>query len=172
MPKIPDFPAAPAKSKSKTGKLALLLGPLAAAGLLVSLPEDEGTRNHAYRDIVGVWTICTGDTKNVRPGQVATDAECQDRLERQLVAHAEPVMNCVPTLKEAGRDYQRWAAVSLAYNIGTGGLCRSSVARLFNARQWRAGCDAILKWNRARGREIRGLTLRRQRERAICLKGL
>jgi lysozyme len=62
--------------------------------------------------------------------------------------------------------------VSLAYNIGTGAYCRSSVDRQFDAGNWRAGCDAMLKWNKAGGREIRGLTQRRQRERAICLRGL
>ena len=159
-------PPAPKKT------LVAIIGAIAAAGLYVSIPDDEGTRNKAYRDIVGVWTICTGDTKNVNPGQVASDVECQDRLERQLIDHAEPVMACTPTLKEEGRDYQRWAAVSLAYNIGTGASCRSSVARRFNARNWRGGCNALLMWDKAGGRQIRGLTLRRQREREICLKGL
>lgn len=165
---------APAPQAPPTGKGALvaLLGAVAAAGLLVTIPEDEGTRYTAYRDIVGVWTICQGDTKNVAPGMVETKAGCQKRLEQQLLAHAKPVMACTPRLREEGRDYQRWAAVSLAYNIGTGAYCRSSVDRNFDAGQWRAGCDAFLKWNRAGGREIRGLTLRRQRERAICLKGL
>lgn len=154
------------------GALVALLGVTAAAGLLVTVPEDEGTRYTAYRDIVGVWTICQGDTKNVAPGMVETKEGCQRRLEQQLLAHAKPVMACTPRLREEGRDYQRWAAVSLAYNIGTGAYCRSSVDRAFDAGQWRTGCDAFLKWNKAGGREIRGLTLRRQRERAICLKGI
>jgi len=71
-----------------------------------------------------------------------------------------------------GREQQLIASVSLAYNIGTGGFCRSTAARRFNAGNWRGGCDAFLMWNRAGGRVVRGLTLRRQRERAICLTGL
>lgn len=61
---------------------------------------------------------------------------------------------------------------ALIFNIGTGGFCRSTAARRFNAGNWRGGCDAFLMWNKAGGREVRGLTLRRQRERALCLKGL
>jgi lysozyme len=124
----------------------------------------------AYADVVGVWTICDGDTTNVRPGMVETRAGCTARLERQLVAHAEGVLRCVPALR--GRDNQLVASVSLAYNIGVSAFCRSTVARRFNAGDWRGGCDAFLMWRFAGGREIRGLVLRRQRERALCLKGL
>lgn len=166
--------SAPAPQAPPTGKGALvaLLGGIAATGLLVTIPEDEGTRYTAYRDVVGVWTICQGDTKNIAPGMVETKAGCQKRLEQQLLAHAKPVMACTPRLREEGRDYQRWAAVSLAYNIGTGAYCRSSIDRNFDAGNWRAGCDAMLMWRFAGGKEVRGLRLRRERERALCLKGL
>jgi lysozyme len=126
----------------------------------------------AYADIVGVWTICDGDTKGVRRGMVETEAGCTARLERQLVAHAKPVLACVPGLARKDRENQLVASVSLAYNIGTGGFCRSTAARRFNAGDWVGGCNAFLMWNKAGGREVRGLTLRRQRERALCLKGL
>jgi lysozyme len=174
--------------------LVALVGAGAAIALATMIPKDESGRKveasvtndgallvehkrgpqylTAYADIVGVWTICDGDTKGVRSGMVETEAGCRDRLERQLIAHARPVLNCVPSLRAPDREHQLVASVSLAYNIGTGGFCRSTVARRFNAGDWRGGCDAMLMWNKAGGREVRGLTLRRQRERAICLRGL
>lgn len=159
-------------SGAQKGGLAAIVGSLAAGLLFVSIPQDEGTEYKAYRDIVGVWTICNGDTNNVKPGMVETKQGCQDRLERQLIAHAAPVMECVPTLGEEGRDYQRAAAVSLAYNIGVTNFCRSTVARRFRARDWRGGCDAFRMWVMAGGRRVQGLVNRRERERAVCLKGL
>ena len=172
--------------------LVALVGAGAAIALATMVPKDESGRKvdatvtpqgelqvrhvrgpqylTAYADIVGVWTICDGDTKGVRAGMVETEAGCRDRLERQLVAHAAPVLRCVPGLR--GRDNQLVASVSLAYNIGTAGFCRSTAARRFNAGDWQGGCDAFLRWNKAGGREVRGLTLRRQRERALCLRGL
>ena len=174
--------------------LVALVGASVAAALLVMVPKDESGRTveatitpagevktrhvsgrqylAAYADIVGVWTICDGDTKGVRPGMVETEAGCQERLERQLVAHAGPVLRCVPALGHPGREQQLIASVSLAYNIGTGGFCRSTAARRFNAGNWKGGCDAFLMWNKAGGRVVRGLALRRERERAVCLKGL
>ena len=156
--------------------LAGVVGAVAAAGLFTTIPADEGTEYKAYRDIAGIWTICQGDTKNVRPGMVETREGCQRRLESQLVAHAVPVMQCTPRLAEPGRDNQRWAAVSLAYNIGAAAYCRSSVDRAFDQGNWSAGCDAMMAWNKARVngqlRVVRGLTSRRAREREICRRGL
>lgn len=187
-------PAPPPSKGTPKSPLVALVGATVAAALAVMIPKDESGRNveatvtpqgelqvrhisgpeyrRAYADIVGVWTICDGDTKNVRPGMIETREGCTRRLEQQLVNHARPVLACVPGLGWRGRENQLIASVSLAYNIGTGGFCRSTVARRFNAGDWRAGCDAMLMWNKAGGREVRGLTLRRQRERAICLRGL
>jgi len=172
--------------------LVAMVGAAAAIMLATMIPHDESGRvvqasvaddgsllvEHkrgpqylrAYADIVGVWTICDGDTKNVRPGMVETEAGCAKRLEQQLIAHAAPVLKCVPGLR--GRDNQLAASVSFAYNVGVAGFCRSTAARRFNAGNWRGGCDAFLMWNKAGGRVVRGLTLRRERERALCLKGL
>lgn len=185
-------PAPPAGKQPPRSPLVALVGAGAAVLLATMIPHDESGRTveasvaqdgtlevrhlkglqylSAYADIVGVWTICDGDTKGVRPGMVETQAGCRDRLERQLIAHAAPVLKCVPGLK--GRDNQLVASVSLAYNIGTSGFCRSTAARRFNAGEWRRGCDAFLMWNKAGGRVVRGLALRRERERALCLKGL
>jgi len=186
----------PAQSPSRVPKspLVALVGASAALALAVMIPKDESGREveatlteqgelqvrhvsgpqyrRAYADIVGVWTICDGDTKGVRPGMVETEAGCQARLERQLIAHAKPLLACVPALGHPGRENQLVASVSMAYNIGTTGFCRSTAARRFNAGNWRGGCDAFLMWNKAGGRVVRGLTLRRERERALCLKGL
>lgn len=160
----------------RKGTLAALVGTAAAALLMIVVPQFEGTETRAYRDIAGVWTICNGDTANVRPGQVESVQGCQVRLARQLEAHAAPVLACVPQLKAPGRDQQRAAAVSLAYNIGTAAFCRSTTAARFRASDWRGGCDAMMAWNKARvnGRlvPVKGLTTRRAAERAICLKGL
>lgn len=187
----PPQQEAPAKPKSP---LVALVGAGAAIALATMVAKDESGRTvdatvtrdgalevrhvrgpqylAAYADIVGVWTICDGDTKNVRPGMVETQAGCRDRLERQLIAHAKPVLRCVPDLARPERQNQLVASVSLAYNIGTSGFCRSTAARRFNAGNWRGGCDAFLMWNKAGGRVVRGLALRRERERALCLKGL
>ncbi|MFK3888468.1 lysozyme [Sphingomonas sp. NPDC079357] len=165
MPSIP--PPRPRRS------LVAVVGVTAAALIVpfVSQWESGGKpRLTAYRDLVGVWTICDGVTGDVRPGSAETPDGCKAREEAALVRHADPVLACTPVLRD--RPAQLAAAVSLAYNIGTNGYCASTIARRFNAHQWRAACDAFLLWNRAGGRVVPGLDRRRHAERALCLKGL
>lgn len=194
-PDQPDPAAQPAeRSGPKKGTLAFIVGIPAAALLLTFTPAEESGRQveatvaadgqatvrhvsgkqylQAYLDIVKVPTACDGITKGVKLGQAYTEAQCTAMLERELVIHAQGVQRCTPRLWEPGREQQRVAAILLAYNIGVGGYCTSSIDRAFDAASWRTGCDAFLKWNKAGGRVVAGLTARRKRERAICLKGL
>lgn len=155
--------------------LAAVVGGATVAILVPTVQRWEGVEHVPYRDVAGIWTICYGDTRNVTPGRRETQEQCERRLERQLIAHAKPVMECVPKLSK-GRPNQLAAATSLAYNIGVNAFCRSTVARRFNAGDWRGGCDAFLMWNKARVngklQPVRGLTNRRLAEREICVRDL
>lgn len=161
-------------SRTRKGGLVAVIGASAAAILTPLVATWEGKRNDPYHDIAGILTVCYGDTHGVVPGKRVTDAECSERLERQLIEHARPVLKCTPGLRD--RPEALAAAVSLAYNIGPAGYCRSSVARRFNAGNIRGACDAFLLWNKARigGRlqPVRGLTNRRSAEREICLRSV
>lgn len=158
------------------GALVACVGVACAAILSPWIPQWESssrqnlTAYHGAADRPDVWSICDGITLGVRPGQVETAEGCRMRGEAAIVAHAAPVLACTPALR--GRDYQTAAAVSLAYNIGVGAYCRSSVDRAFDAGRWREGCDAMLKFNRAGGRVVAGLARRRAAERTLCLKGV
>lgn len=129
----------------------------------------EGRELVAYRDIVGVWTICDGDTSDVRPGQVAAPAECDVRLYANLKRYHAGLRNCLvgtlPLKTEA-------AWVSWTYNVGVGAACSSTLVRKANAGDLAGACNELPRWNRAGGREVRGLTNRREAERKLCLEGL
>lgn len=195
----PATPRTPTSRTTKGGAIAAFIGLVGAGTAAIVVPETkqwEGKSNKAYLDIAKVPTICFGDTADVRMGQVASDAECDERLYRQLYNHAKPVLQCVPALSAPERQSQRAASIVFAYNIGTGGFCNSTAARRFNARDWRGGCEAFMAWNKIkvsashvasyqkRGEKcsrdtkgvwrctVKGLTNRRTAERKICLEGL
>lgn len=139
----------------------------AAAALAISLVGGfEGLRLSAYRDVVGVATVCYGETRGVTMGDRHSKAECDAMLLKGLQEFEAGVLACT---KVAMPERRQVAMVSFAYNVGTGAYCRSSVARLLNAGQPRAACDALLKWNKAGGITFPGLTRRRQAERELCL---
>lgn len=128
----------------------------------------EGKRNDPYNDIVGIPTVCYGETRVEM--RRYSDTECISMLVKAVGEFAGPVLECTPVLAE--RPHQLAAATSLAFNIGSGGYCRSTAARRFNAGDIKGGCDAFLMWNKAGGKVVRGLVNRREAERKLCLTGL
>ncbi|WDD92773.1 lysozyme [Burkholderia sp. FERM BP-3421] len=160
---------------SKT--LVSIVGAATAALLFSTVPQHEGIRLVGYLDPVGIPTKCMGDTTNVVVGRRYSDAECRESLERQLIAHAEPVLRCTPALK--GHTYQLAAAVSFAYNVGVSAYCASTSAKRFNTGDWRGACRALNQsdsgqpqWVTANGRVLPGLVRRRADERALCERDL
>jgi lysozyme len=154
------------------------LAAAAATALIMAvgaLKTDEGKRNVDYLDIAKVPTACYGHTgAGVKVGTRRSDAECETLLSADARTHMDGVIVCTPML--ADRPYQLAAATRITFNIGISAYCRSTIARRFNAGDWRGGCDAFLSWNKAQvnGRTVvvRGLADRRARERAMCLTGL
>ncbi|MFT3965597.1 MAG: lysozyme [Sphingobium sp.] len=155
-----------------SGKAVLAPAALAAAlaaALSIATPEImrwEGKRNDPYRDIVGVMTVCYGETQ--APMRRYSDAECSAMLARRVERDfARPILACIPGF--AARPHAFAAAISLSYNIGTSGFCRSTAAARFKKGDWRGGCEAMLAWNRAGGKVVPGLVRRREAERRLCL---
>jgi lysozyme len=140
----------------------------ALAGIAVAVVGGyEGLRLVAYRDVVGTPTACFGETRGIRMGQKFTKAECDAMLLKGLDEFGDGIEKCVPSLRSVPE--KRYVAhLSLAYNIGVGGYCKSSIARLQKAGDDLAACDRFLLYNKAGGRELAGLTKRRQNERAMC----
>lgn len=155
-------------TKQSRRGLAAIVGTMAAAALLLFTPVQEGRVLKTYRDIGGVFTYCDGAIENAQWGKTYTPAECDAQLDRDLERHAAGVAKCVPM------DHltvgQRVAFVDVTYNIGITAFCGSSMARRANTGDMVGACNALLLWNKVAGREVAGLTKRRQRERELCMK--
>lgn len=168
---------------SRRAKAALvgatgLAGAIAVATTTLIQPW-EGREHVAYRDIVGVLTICDGDTQNVKPGMVETDAGCDERTSRRIVTEFVPeLQKCVSTFDAAPLSWKA-AAISLSWNIGTPSFCRSTAAMRARLGQWRESCVAMSWYNRAGGKVVNGLKKRREYgdgqrigELELCLEGM
>ena len=128
----------------------------------------EGKRLKAYRDAVGVWTIGYGHTRTARAGQVISDSQAEQLLRADLADFESCVARSISvTLNQSQFD----ALVSFAYNVGCGALRRSTLLRLLNRGGYGAAADQFLRWNRAGGVVLRGLTRRRKAERELFLSG-
>jgi lysozyme len=166
---------------NKAGLAASVAAAIAAAAgvVLTWEPAPGEARLKAYRDFGGVWTICDGHTKGVRPGMVVTHEQCDQWRVEDLQEANTIVDRCIYSTMNA---HQRAALISFAFNVGPGGanvkdgLCilkngrEPYIRRMANAGRWQEACDGLLAWTKAAGIELRGLVKRRQQERALCLR--
>lgn len=154
----------------KRGTKGLIAGSVALTALATGfIAHWEGRELQAYRDIVGVWTICDGETKGVRPGDVATPAQCDSMLAQNLRTYEAGLDRCLiaPVPGPAKVAFLSWT-----YNVGLGAACGSTLVRKANAGDVRGACNELPKWNRAGGKVVNGLTRRRAAEQAMCLEAL
>lgn len=157
--------AAPARAASEQDTLDVAVPFIA---------KEEGKRNRAYRDIVGVLTICYGSTRGVRPGMVLSDAECLELLRDEVAEYRAGLHRYFTrsTIEHRLPPKRDAAYTSTAFNCGIRSIGKSTATRRLNAGDIRGGCQALTWWKRAGGRVVRGLFMRRKREEALCLEGV
>lgn len=142
-------------------------GALSIATAVVSY--YEGYQPTAYRDPVGVPTICFGHTATARIGQTLSQAQCTQLLQADLGAAFAAVD------RRARVDLPpptRAALASFVYNVGEGAFTRSTLLRKLNAGNLRGACHELSRWVYAGGRKLNGLVKRRATELEWCLEGI
>lgn len=128
---IPTPLPAPFPAPVVTGKMVMSRkGKMFLAGL-------EGICLTKYLDSVGVWTIGVGATKSEIPDlaswpkdKALTIQECFSLLDKSLKKYEKAVDDA---LKVDVTQEQYDALVSICYNIGTGGLTKSTFMKRINA---------------------------------------
>ncbi|WP_394119316.1 lysozyme [Enterobacter soli] len=135
------------------------------------IKEFEGCKLTAYQDSVGVWTIGYGwtqpvDGKPIRAGMTIKQETAERLLKTGLVSYESDVSRLVKVELTQG---QLDALVSFTYNLGARSLSTSTLLRKLNAGDYAGAAEEFLRWNKAGGKVLNGLTRRREAERALFL---
>jgi lysozyme len=137
------------------------------------IKQFEGFRAKAYLCSAKVPTIGYGSTRYADGTPVSlrdpaiTEAVGLALFKETLVSYEKGVAKAVKVTLE---QYEFDALVSLCYNIGVGNLASSTLVRLLNEDEARIEvAGQFLRWNRANGAVISGLTRRREAEREMFL---
>jgi len=147
-------------------------------------PEsDNGICYRAYLDTIAepdVWTIAFGQTRlfhpdgsvwrAVRGGDVLTHQDAVQQFGRGLERQYWGPYRDALTIDALATETDA-AMTSLAWNIGVGAIRRSTALRRLNAGDVAGACEALTWWNRAGGRQVRGLVNRRADEYELCMDG-
>lgn len=117
------------------------------------------------------WTIGYGwtspvDGKPVKRGMTIDQATAERLLKTGIVSYENDVSKLVKVrLTQSQFD----ALVSFAYNLGARALSTSTLLRKLNAGDYAGAADEFLRWNKAGGKVMPGLTNRRKAERDVFL---
>ncbi len=153
-------------------RLKTTLLALSASGLL-AIAGYEGYSATAYKDTGGISTVGFGHTgPEVKPGTRVTVVQALNTLGRDVGKTERALQSCLGD--DVLLTQNEWDAyVTLAYNVGAGAVCRSSIKPKLKAGQYQAACETILGFNKVRvnGKlvESKGLTNRRKGEYLKCI---
>lgn len=172
---------------NRTAIGSLVLSALALVGLVAS----ESYTDRAIIPVPGDrWTVGFGSTFRddgtpVRQGDTTTPVAALKRTMKDINKYEGALKQCV---KAPLFQHEYDAYVSLAYNIGSGAFCSSSIPTKLNALQYTEACKTILEFTCGPATELtrakpgepcyhktklkkqyRGLLNRRKAEYAQCM---
>jgi lysozyme len=142
---------------------------------------DPSTTNiDPYLDPIGIWTIGWGHA--IRVGNdflrgAANRARARalypggiTMAQAETLLHGDVLDKCRDVeamIKVPVTDNQYAALVSFAFNLGPANLKQSTLLRKVNAGDFAGAANEFGKWNKAGGKVLKGLTLRREAEATL-----
>ena len=134
------------------------------------IQQFEGCKLTAYLCPAGVWTIGWGSTGiGVSKGVTWTQAEADERYKKDIAFFKTGVKKLVTV---PINNNQLEALTSFAYNLGLGALKESTLLKYLNKGDYQAAANQFLRWDKAGGKVLAGLTRRRTAERNLFLSGV
>lgn len=119
----------------------------------------------AYRCPAGIWTIGWGTTTEhghaIKQDTVWTQEQCNAAARADMEKFEADVRRLVKVQLE---PWQFDALVSFTYNVGAGNLAKSTLLKKVNAKDFAGAAKEFLRWDKANGKTLAGLTRRRKSE--------
>jgi lysozyme len=134
---------------------------------MVGIAANEGYVEVAAPPVKGdVPTNGFGETKEIKLGDTTTPVRALIQLDKRLNEFHNGMAGCVK-VPLSQNEFE--AYMDLEYNIGIHAFCSSRLVKKLNALDYTGACDEILKWDKFKGKPLRGLTIRRRKEHTQCL---
>lgn len=139
------------------------------------LKQFEGFRSAPYRDAAGVWTNGYGNTWGVNQFTAPITEPEADRLLRAAVEVFERDLRFLVKAPLSQNEFD--ALLLFTYNVGSDiddddkaeGLGDSTLLKKLNAFDYYGASNEFLKWVYAKGKKLKGLQARREKERELFL---
>ena len=133
------------------------------------LHHYEDCKLEAYLCPAGIWTIGWGSTgSHVYKGLTISQEEADQLFIEDCERFVESVNSSV---KVPLTQYEFDALVTFAYNVGCGNFESSTLLKKLNIGNYQGASNEFLRWDKSKGKVLKGLTYRRQSERHYFLTG-
>lgn len=138
------------------------------------IKSREGLRIKAYQDIVGKWTTGYGHLIKLPYDEYFKDTTISEGVAENLLRmDLKTAEQCVLKNVTVHLDQCQFdALVDFVFNLGCGALERSTLLYLLNTGNYSGAAAQFPRWNKAGGKEIDGLTRRRNAEMNLFIKGV
>ena len=144
-----------------------------SASALVALVTHEGYTERAVvpikndRPTVGYGSTFHEDGRAVKMGDTTTPVRALVLAQKHISKDEAAFRKCAGDTPLYQHEYD--AIMEWIYNVGPIAACSSTLMKKLRAEDYSGACNELRRWTFAGGREVRGLVLRRERERLKCL---
>lgn len=143
---------------------------MSALEILIKLiKESEGCKLTSYKCPAGIWTIGYGQTKGIKEGMVWTQNQADEDLVKTALEVLNRAIKYSPILTTVNMEKQA-AIADFIYNLGVGNYATSTLKKKVDVGDWVSAASEIKRWDKAAGKVLKGLTVRREKEAALLLE--
>jgi len=143
---------------------------MSALEILIKLiKESEGCKLTSYKCPAGIWTIGYGQTKGIKEGMVWTQNQADEDLVKTALEVLNRAIKYSPILASVNMEKQA-AIADFIYNLGAGNYANSTLKKKVDVGDWVSAASEIKRWDKAAGKVLKGLTVRRAKEAALLLE--
>ena len=142
-----------------------------ATGLSI-ITDSEGFFSAPYRCPAGIPSVGYGSTRLLDGSRVTMDSPKVTKNEAKalLRRHLDHVEAAILQLIRVSLNENEFSSLcSWTYNLGSGRLQSSTLRAKLNRNNRLGAANEFPKWRRAGGKIMRGLVIRRERERRLFL---
>ncbi len=128
--------------------------------------QMEGYRPFIYKDAVGIPTVGYGHVvkKGEKIPQPLLPEDAYALLLQDLNDHAQTMSK---DIKVPLKQNQYDALSSFVFNVGNGAFRKSTLLKVLNKEDHQSVPHQLRRWDKAGGRQLRGLTYRRELEASL-----
>ncbi|CQR03392.1 putative phage lysozyme [Yersinia mollaretii] len=127
----------------------------------------ESCRRDPYVCPAGVLTDGIGNTHGVKAGVIKTDTQIAADWEKNIL-QAESCVNKYGNGNKLNQG-QFDAVTSITFNAGCPQMQKSTMYRMLREGKFTEACYQFPRWTYGGGKQLPGLVVRREKEKALCL---